>query len=63
MMIFSRNSSIAIFDALSPLLSILKKEMFIDQTSLVMQKTNSQFREIQVGIEKIPKLNKTRLMY
>ena len=55
-------ASIAIFDAFSTLLSILKKGIFVDQKSLLMQKTNNELRAILVGVEKISKLNKTPLV-
>ena len=61
-MMFCILASMAIFDAFSTLLSILKKGRFIDQKSLLMQKTNSELRAIQVGGEKISKLNKKQLV-
>tara|TARA_B100000579_G_scaffold220848_1_gene180632 strand:+ start:1190 stop:1435 length:246 start_codon:yes stop_codon:yes gene_type:complete len=61
-MMFCIISSIAIFDAFSTLLSILKKGIFIDQKSLLMQKTNSELRSMLVGVEKISKLNKKQLV-
>tara|TARA_Y100001968_G_scaffold72670_1_gene64033 strand:- start:1113 stop:1370 length:258 start_codon:yes stop_codon:yes gene_type:complete len=57
-MMFWIIASMAIFDALSTLLSILKKGIFVDQKSLLMQKTNSELRAILVGVDKISKLNK-----
>ena len=61
-MIFCIIASMAIFDAFSTLLSILKKGIFVDQKSVLMQKTNSELREIMVGVEKIFKLNKKQLV-
>ncbi len=61
-MMFCIIASMAIFDAFSTLLSILRKGIFIDQKSLLMQKTNSQLRELLVGVEKISKLNKKQLV-
>ena len=52
----------AIFDTFSTLLSILKKGIFLDQKSLLMQKINSELREILVGVDKISKLNKKQLV-
>ena len=52
----------AIFDAFSTLLSILKKGIFVDQKSALMQKTNSELRAMLVGIDKISKLNKKQLI-
>ena len=51
-----------IFDAFSTLLSILKKGIFVDQKSLLMQKTNRELRAMLNGVEKISKLNKTQLV-
>ena len=53
---------IAIFDAFSTLLSILKKGIFVDQKSLLMQKTNSELRAMLVDVDKISKLNKKQLV-
>ena len=52
----------AIFDAFSTLLSILKKGIFIDQRSILMQKTNRELKAMLVGFEKISKLNKKQLV-
>jgi len=57
-MMFCILSSIAIFNTFSTLLSILKKGIFIDQKSVLMQKTNNELRAMLVGVEKISKLNK-----
>ena len=61
-MMFCILASMAIFDALSTLLSILKKGIFVDQKSLLMQKTNKELKAMLVGVEKISKLNKTQLV-
>ena len=55
-------ASMAIFDAFSTLFSILKKGIFVDQRSLLMQKTNRELKAMLVGVEKISKLNKTQLV-
>ena len=55
-------ASMAIFDALSTLLSILKKRIFVNQKSVLMQKTNSELRAMLVGIDKISKLNTKQLV-
>ena len=55
-------TSMAIFDAFSTLLSILKKGIFVDQKSILMEKTNSELRAMLVGIDKISKLNKKQLV-
>ena len=51
-MMFCILASMAIFDAFSTLLSILKKGIFVDQKSLLMQKTNRKLRTMLVGGEK-----------
>ena len=61
-MMFCIIASMAIFDAFSTLLSILKKGIFVDQKSLLMQKTNRELRAMLNGVEKISKLNKTQLV-
>ena len=55
-------ASIAILDAFSTLLSIFKKGVFVDQKSLLMQKTNRELRAMLTGVEKISKLNKEQLV-
>ena len=61
-MMFCILASMAIFDAVSTLLSILKKGIFVDQRSLLMQKTNRELKAMLVGVEKISKLNKKQLV-
>ena len=61
-MMFCIISLMAIFDAFSTLLSILKKGIFVDQKSLLMQKSNSELRSMLVGVDKISKLNKKQLV-
>ena len=61
-MMFFIITAMAIFNAFSTLLSILKKGIFVDQKSLLMQKTNSELRAMLVGIDKISKLNKKQLV-
>ena len=61
-MMFCILASMAIFDAFSTLLSILKKGIFVDQKSLLMQKTNKELKAMLIGVEKISKLNKTQLV-
>ena len=61
-MMFCILASMAIFDAFSTLLSILKKGIFVDQKSLLMQKTNRELRAMLIGVEKISKLNKEQLV-
>ena len=61
-MMFCIIASMAILDAFSTLLSILKKGIFVDQKSVLMQKTNSELRAMLVGLNKISKLNKKQLV-
>ena len=61
-MMFCILTAMAIFDAFSTLLSILKKGIFVDQRSLLMQKTNRELKAMLVGVEKISKLNKKQLV-
>ena len=61
-MMFCIIASMAIFNAFSTLLSILKKGIFVDQKSLLMQKTNRELRAMLIGVEKISKLNKKQLV-
>ena len=61
-MMFCILASMAIFDAFSTLLSILKKGIFVDEKSLLMKKTNKELKAMLVGVEKISKLNKTQLV-
>ena len=61
-MMFCILASMAIFDAFSTLLSIFKKGVFVDQKSLLMQKTNRELRAMLIGVEKISKLNKKQLV-
>ena len=61
-MMFCILASIAILDAFSTLLSIFKKGVFVDQKSLLMQKTNRELKAMLVGVEKISKLNKKQLV-
>ena len=61
-MMFCILASMAIFDAFSTLLSIFKKGVFVDQKSLLMQKTNRELRAMLIGVEKVSKLNKEQLV-
>ena len=61
-MMFCILASMAIFDAFSTLLSILKKGIFIDHRSILMKKTNRELKAMLVGVEKISKLNKKQLV-
>ena len=62
LMMFSILASMAILDALTTLFSIHKKEIIVDQKSLLRQKTNRELKAMLVGVEKISKLNKKQLV-
>ena len=63
-MMFCIIASMAIFDAFSTLLSILKKGIFVDQREVLMEKTNKELRQMLIGteIKGIARLNKTELV-
>ena len=60
--IFCIVATLIIADASLTLISILNKGIFVDQKSLLMQKTNKELRAMLVGVEKISKLNKKQLV-
>ena len=61
-MMFCILTSMAIFDALSTLLSIFKKGIFVDQKSLLMQKANIELKAMLVGVKSISNMNKKQLV-
>ena len=61
-MMFCILASMAIFDAFSTLLSILKKGIFVDQKSLLMQKTNIELKAMLTGVKSISNMNKKQLV-
>ena len=61
-MMFCILASMAIFDAFSTLLSILKKGIFVDQKSLLMQKTNRELKAMLAGVKSISNMNKKQLV-
>ena len=61
-MMFCLIAVMTIFDSVLTLLSIPKKGIFVDQRSLLMQKTNRELKAMLVGVEKISKLNKKQLV-
>ena len=61
-MMFCILASMAIFDAFSTLLSILKKGIFVDQKSLLMQKTNKELKAMLTGVKSISNMNKKQLV-
>ena len=61
-MMFCILASMAIFDAFSTLFSILKKGIFVDQKSLLMQKTNRELKAMLKGVKSISNMNKKQLV-
>ena len=63
-MMFCIIASMAIFNAFSTILSILKKGIFVDQREVLMEKTNKELRQMLIGteIKGIARLNKTELV-
>ena len=61
-MMFCILASMAIFDAFSTLLSILKKGIFVDQKSLLMQKTNRELKTMLKRVKSISNMNKKQLV-
>jgi len=57
-MMFRIPTSMTMFDHFLTLTSILKKGIFVDQKSRMMQKTNRELMGMLLGVEKISKLNK-----
>ena len=62
MMMFCILASMAIFDAFSTLLSILKKGIFVDEKSFLMQKTNRELKAMLTGVKSISNMNKKQLV-
>ena len=61
-MMFCILASMAIFDAFSTLLSILKKGIFVDKKSLLMQITNRELKAMLTGVKSISNMNKKQLV-
>ena len=61
-MMFCILAALAIFDAFSTLLSILKKGIFADQKSLLMQKINRELKAMLTGVKSISNMNKKQLV-
>ena len=61
-MMFCILAAMTIVDSVLTLLSIPQKGIFVDQRSLLMQKTNRELKAMLVGVEKISKLNKKQLV-
>ena len=56
--IFCIAAKLIIFNPSLTLISIFNKGKFVDQKSLLMQKTNKELRKMLVGVEKTSKLKK-----
>ena len=61
-MMFCILAAMFIFDAVLTLLSFLKKGIFVDQRSVLMQKTNKELRSLLVGVKNTSKMNKIQLV-
>ena len=63
-MMFCILAAMAIFDAFSTLLSILKKGIFRNQRQFLMEKTNRELRQMLLGneIKGIARLKKSELV-
>ena len=60
--IFCIAATLIIFDALLTLVSIFKKGIFVDQKSLLMQKTNKELKAMLVGVKSISNMRKSELV-
>ena len=60
--IFCIAATLIIFDALIALISIFKKGIFVDQKSLLMQKTNKELKAMMVGVTNLSRKNKKQLV-
>ena len=63
-MMFCIIASMAIFDAFSTLLSILKKGIFRNQRQFLMEKTNRELRQMLISteIKSVARLKKSELV-
>ena len=61
-MMFCILAANSIFDAVMTLLSFLKKGIFVDKRSVLMQKTNKELRSLLVGVKNTSKMNKIQLV-
>ena len=55
-------ATLIIFDAVLTLISIFKKGIFVDQKSVLMQKTNKELKAMLTGVKRISNLNKKQLV-
>ena len=53
---------VLVFEALKILLSILEKGIWKDRREILLDKTNQELRSMLVGVDKISRLNKNRLI-
>ena len=60
--IFCIAGTLIIFDALLKLASIFKRGIFVDQISLLKQKTSKELKAMLLGVKRISNLNKKQLM-
>ena len=61
-MMFCILAAMSIVESVLTLLSIPKKGIFVDQKSLLMQKTNRELKAMLVGVKSLSKKNKKELV-
>ena len=61
-MMFCILAVMSIVESVLTLLSIPKKGIFVDQKSLLMQKTNRELKAMLVGVKSLSKKNKKELV-
>tara|TARA_Y100001970_G_C14230125_1_gene858067 strand:- start:2717 stop:2953 length:237 start_codon:yes stop_codon:yes gene_type:complete len=61
-MMFCILAAMSIVESVLTLLSIPKKGIFVDQKSLLMQKTNRELKGMLVGVKSLSKKNKKELV-
>ena len=55
-------TTIIIFDSFIVLMDVFTKGIFINQRDMLLKKTNSELRELLVGVKKISHLKKSELV-
>ena len=53
LVMFCIDATLIIFEALITIISIFKKGIFVDQKSLLMQKTNQELKAMLIGTKRI----------
>ena len=60
--IFFIAALLTLFEAVEDLLTIFQKGIFIDQRTLLMQKTNKELKAMLKGVKRISNLKKSQLV-